>query len=149
MPFEILPHPSDAGIRARGPDFAAALREAVRGLAALISGGATLGDAERKPATVDSADPEEQVVRLLDEVLYHVDAHGWLAADAEVAVRPDGLDVVLLGAPFDPDAFDGGVHVKAVTWHGLSVGESATPSVVPGVPPGDSPGVQIIVYIDL
>lgn len=133
---EPLAHPSDIGFVARGPDVAGALAECVRALADVITGGGPVEPRDRRVVTVAGGD-EERVVALLEECLFELDAHGWLAGDAEVG-DDDGerLTLTLLGEVFDPDRHGEGVHVKAVTWHGLSVAR-------------DGEGVAITVFVDI
>jgi len=121
MPYRILPHPADIGLRAEGTDLPAALDQAVAALAEIQAGAAVAGEEER-PVHLDSDDVESLVVDLLEECLYHVDAHDWLAAGARLVVREDAdgthAEGVLRGAAVPGG---GGMHVKAITWHQLSV----------------------------
>ena len=62
------------------------------------------------------------VVGLLEECLYLLDAHDWIATGAHAGqLGEQGLDITLDGALFEPADFADGVHVKAITWHQLAV----------------------------
>lgn len=136
MSHEVLPHPSDVGLRARGSDRAEALASAVAGLAEIVTGGAAVRpDAEVRVA-IDATEPDAQVVQLLDECLYRLDAKGFVAGSADVRVGADGLVATLRGEGFDPGRHGDGVHVKAVTWHDLRVDEGPD-------------GVEITVWFDI
>lgn len=133
--FEILEHPADIGIRAEGRTFAEALEQSVAGLAAIATGGRPVAGGDTRPVEV-SGSPEEQVIAVLEECLFLIDADGWIAGGATLSV--DGQRVVgtLAGELFDRERHEHGVHVKAITWHQLSVSVAAE-------------RCQIVVYVDI
>jgi SHS2 domain-containing protein len=126
---EILPHPSDVGLRASGPDRSGAFAEAVAALGEILAGAPVAGR-EPRPIHVDGGDADEQLMALLSEGLYELDAHGWLAGGAELTVGEGFVAGWLLGEAFDADRHGDGVHVKAITWHDLAVEEDAEGAVV-------------------
>jgi SHS2 domain-containing protein len=76
---------------------------------------------------VDAEDPGDLLVRFLSEFLYLHDAHGWLFSGAEVH-RVDDHEIVAegIGEVFDPSRHRIARQVKAVTYHGLSVGQDGS-----------------------
>jgi SHS2 domain-containing protein len=125
--YRVLPHPSDVGVEAWGPDFASALDQAVRGLADIECGGLVPAPTEERPLPPVPED-EDGLVLALERCLLELDADGWLA----VGVR----DGALAGTPMPDTAREAGTHVKAVTWHQLAVTREVD-------------GVRAVVYLDL
>jgi len=112
------------GLEARGDDLGGALDQAVAALAAMLAGVGQAHPREQRPVTITGEDPEAQVVALLDECLFRLEVHGWLAAGASLERDAAGRLVgQLLGEPFDPARHDG-TAIKAITWHQLSLVES-------------------------
>ena len=133
--FTILPHPADVGLRAWGVDLPTALDQAVRALATIELSGEPPSGGERREVELQGS-PEELLVELLEECLYLLDAEDWLAVGAQLRYVNGVLTGALLGLPFRPEAHDDGVHVKAITWHQLSV-------------EWNSDGVALVVYLDI
>ncbi len=119
--FELLEHPADIGLRARGVDLAGAMAAAVAGLACISAGPGAVRNQERRIVRLQDPDPEALLVALLEECLYLGEVHGWLAGGAELRVYEGGLEGDLLGEPFDAERHQDGSAVKAITWHQLAV----------------------------
>lgn len=131
---EILEHTADVGFRARGRSFEEALDAAVRGLATVELGEHLPESTDERAVEGEAEDDEALVVSLLEECLYLVDAEGWVALGASVRrTEPTRWEARLRGAPLPTDAV---LHVKAITWHGLSVRRSRDDT-------------QITVYLDI
>lgn len=116
--IEILEHTADVGFRATGGTWEEALDAAVRGLATIEAGGRLPMPTGERPVSFEAEDDESAVVGLLEECLYRVDAEGWLAVGAEVRCQGGRCEGLLRGAELPGEA---ALHVKAITWHGLSV----------------------------
>jgi len=119
--FHLLEHPADVGIRATGADLEAALAQVVSGLAAVITDGVGVREVESRRLHLEADDLDGLVVDLVDECLYLLDAHGWLAGSATIQLEGSALSGTLRGEPFDDSRHADGVHVKAATWHQLAV----------------------------
>jgi SHS2 domain-containing protein len=121
--FRLAPHTADCIIEAWGPDRVTCLAEAV---GALVSMFADVGDAATTmtlPVVLESAPTPDLLVGLLEEVIYTVDVFGkvpvyvhlaeaeggGVAGDLEVV---EAAEVVLIGPV-----------PKAISWHGLEIGE--------------------------
>jgi SHS2 domain-containing protein len=61
----------------------------------------------------------------LRTLLYHFDAEHLLFRRFEVQVRPDGLHGTAYGEPLDRSRHELGHEVKAITYHGLRVEQTA------------------------
>lgn len=118
--YRIVPHASDVGFEAWGPDEPALHDAAVRALAEIVSGGAAPAPESARPLAPPPPDApaEERLMSVLEACLVEIDADDWLPVGTRT--EPSGEEV-LLGAPLPPEARSEGTHVKAVTWHGLSV----------------------------
>lgn len=134
--YSILAHPADVGLRARGPDLSGALDRAVAALACIELGTPPPPPTERRALRVEADDDEGLTVALLEECLFHLDADDWLAVGAALRRAPGALEGELLGGPFDPALAADGVHVKAITWHELSILH-------------DADGVTLTLYVDI
>lgn len=125
--YAILAHPADVGFsvesQGTGPDsFIALLGGAVRALADVETGGHVPAPTDERPlreAYPDAA-PDERVVDVLEQCLVWLDTEDWLAT----GVSEDGKK--LLGTELSEEAREAGTHVKAITWHQLSVVQDAS-----------------------
>lgn len=126
--FEIIDHTADIGIRVRAADWHGLLGAAARGMLAC------LGDFRR----ADGAIEERIAVRLeagsradllrdwLAELLYYIDRRRWMiVAIPELRADERRLDAVVTFAAYDPASSVLRCELKAVTYHGLRVDESA------------------------
>lgn len=121
-----LAHTADLIIEAWAPEWHTCLAEAVQGLVesfADLADAATRGHRSRVAFETDAREPENQLVALLDEVIYLLDAEAVVPVDVEIDDNGPGLrgrfDVVSV------DAITAvGPVPKAVTLHGLDVDEN-------------------------
>lgn len=124
---EILEHTADVGFRATGGTWEEALDAAVRGLATIEAGGRLPEPTGERAVSFDAEDDESAVVGLLEECLYQIDAKGWLACGAAIRCAGGRCEGVLRGAELPGEAV---LHVKAITWHGLSVERGPETTVI-------------------
>ena len=115
-------HTADIGLEAWGPTFGEALAEAGLGLQAILLHGGTVRAPDTRTFRVAADDADALVVAWLSELLYALDAHGWLSASFEVSVN-DGfrLSATARGETLDEARHVLGVGVKAVSYHELAV----------------------------
>jgi len=120
-----VPHTADVAFEAWGPTVPACLEECVRALAGVFverrpASGPGPGPAG-EPVHLDPAPLEEQLVNLLEEVIYRVEVSGQVALGAQVEeMAGGGLQVRLETVPVSEVELIGAVP-KAVAWHQLSV----------------------------
>jgi SHS2 domain-containing protein len=142
LPFEVLEHIADVGLRAYGRTQAELFANAASGLTALaLGGGATeqpaISESARLPLAATAPDLEQLLVNWLSEILYRMDAEGWAFSKFHVehcdatAVAGEGW-----GERRDAANRTRSVAVKAVTYHQLSVRQMAD-------------GWQATVYFDI
>lgn len=117
----LSPHTADCVIEAWGPDRAACMAEA---LVALVEEFACVHEAptvEVLPVSVEPGPPDDQLVSLLEEVIYTLDVFALLPVRAHLGETEDGgiagdMEVV----PVEHATLIGPVP-KAVSYHELSV----------------------------
>jgi len=120
--FEILDISGDAGLRLRAGDMRALLEAAALGLAELVTDPALVRDDGFERVSVTADDDGALLVDWLNELVFLLDAHGFIAARAEVSMTgPHGVKAVVRGEEFDPLRHERRLLVKAATYHGLSV----------------------------
>ncbi|QAA76782.1 MAG: hypothetical protein BIP78_1016 [Candidatus Bipolaricaulis sibiricus] len=125
MPYEILDHVADAGVRGIGRTVDEAFAEAARGTFALM------GDLDRiEPKTavtleVEADSLESLLVEWLGELLRERDVQGMLFSRFETRITARGQRWHLIGQawgePIDRRRHRLGVEVKAATYAGVRV----------------------------
>ncbi|MDR5682497.1 MAG: archease [Armatimonadota bacterium] len=122
MPFEILEHTAEVGLRAEAPTLPALLADLGMGLFSLITDVQTVRRVRTWDVEVASPDLPSVVVDWLNELLFLHARDGALAAEVCVhEVSPTHLHATLHGEPFDPQRHPRGIEVKAATYHQLRV----------------------------
>jgi SHS2 domain-containing protein len=121
-PFEILEHPSDLGIEARGTTLAEAFLHAANGLMSVIIGTSTIEARDRRVISLQALDRENLFVRWLSEILFLYDAEKFLTADAEfTSITETSLNATVIGQQYDASTHELKLDVKAITYHHLLV----------------------------
>ncbi|MEZ4390853.1 MAG: 2-amino-4-hydroxy-6-hydroxymethyldihydropteridine diphosphokinase [Polyangiales bacterium] len=124
----VLSHTADEGFEVRALDRADLLAAAVEALGAIIVDPASVAPAELRAIRLEVApddDDDARVIALLSEALYALDADRFALRRAAVLEDGATLRAVLVGEPLDEARHAVRTAVKAVTWHGLEVGEDA------------------------
>ena len=120
--FEILEHPSDLGIEARGATMEEAFQNAAFGLMSIIAGSSKIESYERRSISILALDRENLLVRWLAEILYLYDAEKFLTADTKIErMNNTSLNATILGQQFDASKHELKLDVKAITYHQLMV----------------------------
>lgn len=122
--FEILEHTADVGFRARGATAAELFQHAADAFLFIACDRAETRERETLPLTVDGDDLPSLLVNFLEEILYLFDAGRFAASRVSV----DEVTGTLVRARLHGEARDPARHpwkliVKAMTYHGLEVGE--------------------------
>ncbi|MGB9757000.1 MAG: archease [Candidatus Bipolaricaulaceae bacterium] len=137
MPYELIPHPSDMGVRGIGGTPEEAFAEAARAMFSLM---ADLGKVEAKeaiPFAVEAGTLEDLFVRFLSELLFLRDTKGMLFSRFSLAIAKTGEGYRLageaFGEKFDPRKHGRGIDVKAATYNWVKVGEENGTWVAQGV----------------
>jgi SHS2 domain-containing protein len=125
--FEIFAVTADKGIRAWGPDRPNVFRQAALGLWSLMVDPATVKCRSGVPLTVEAEDHEALLVAWLNDLLYLYEAKGFIGGDCAVLSQTE----TRLVAEVRGETMDGArhvvlSHVKAVTYHQLHLGPTAS-----------------------
>ena len=129
--YEILEHPADLGISARGESMQEAFEEAAKGLTAIILDPATIRPQTALPVSITASDREQLLVRWLSEVLYLFDGKRFPCAEFTIhELGPTWLVATVRGEDLDASRHHTRLDVKAVTYHQLDIQEFAGQSHV-------------------
>ena len=119
MPFDVIDHTADTGIRVWAPDFTELISEAARGMFAQITDPETIDVTTVKTIAVDGIDKTDLVINVLRELLFLFSGDNllvrWFAVD-----RADGNAASVRAGcePFDPEKHPIRTDIKAVTYAG-------------------------------
>ena len=121
-PFETFEHTADIGLLARGRAPEEMFEHAAMGLVDLIVDPAGLGEGTRLEVSLSAQDREALLIAWLNELLYLLDARGFLPRRCRVTHLSD----TELAAELWGDTVDRARHalrrlVKAATYHGLRI----------------------------
>jgi SHS2 domain-containing protein len=123
--YEAFEHTADLGLRIRAADLDTLFAEAARALCATIADDL---DAVQPKQRMDIRLEADEVTYLLfdwlNELLYRWDTEHLLFSRFEVRVA-DGLTGAAWGEPLDCSRHALGHEVKAITYHGLKVEQTA------------------------
>jgi SHS2 domain-containing protein len=118
MPFEVLEHTAEIGLRVEAESLEGVFRDLCAGLFSLITDPFAVRPARAWEVTVEAPDRVALAVEWLNELLYLNARDGMVAHRAEVLEVSDGrLRARLHGEPFDPERHPRGIEVKAATYH--------------------------------
>ena len=124
--YEFFEHTADLGLRVRSPDLGTLFAEAARALfAAVVEDLAAVQPLQRSDVQVAGTDREYLLFDWLKALLYRFDADHLVFSRFEVRVAATGLTGTAWGEPLDPDRHALAHEVKAITYHGLRVEQTA------------------------
>ena len=120
--YEILEHPADVGLLARGATQAELFENAAAGMMEIAVDPDGVAEREQKRIVAEATDREVLLVNFLQEVLWLVDGESWLARRVAVTQISDtGVAATAFGEPRNPARHAMRLIIKAVTYHQLSV----------------------------
>jgi protein archease len=123
--FDLIDHPADLGIEARGKTMAQAFEQAATGLMSVILDLSSVEALVSRELTLEASDLEHLVVKWLAEVLYLYDGGKFVSKEFSVIeLRGDCLRATVLGETFVAEKHVTRLDVKAVTYHQLLVEET-------------------------
>jgi protein archease len=124
--FEFFEHTADLGLRVRAADLDGLFAEAGRALfSAIVEDLGTVVASQRLEIRIAGADKEYLLFDWLKTLLYHFDAEHLLFSRFKAKVGGDGLEGAAWGEPMDPARHEPNHEVKAITYHGLKVENTA------------------------
>lgn len=124
--YETFEHTADLGLRARGPDLNTAFADAAAALiSTVIENLDSVRPLQRVEITISGEDREYLLFDWLRELLYRFDAEHLVFGRFDVQVSDTGLTATVWGEPLDEARHVLGHEVKAITYHGLKVEQTA------------------------
>jgi SHS2 domain-containing protein len=115
-------HTADVRLTAWAPTLADAFAEAIRGTAAVTFDVDRIHAREERVIRTSQPDLARRLVALLEEVLYLIDAEGFVPSHAVVELTGDTATATLRGETFDPARHRrAGPQVKGITYHEIAV----------------------------
>ncbi len=125
-PFRVLEHTADVGFEACGLSLEETFSNTAKALTALIVDLETIEPREAITLEVVGHDLASLLVDWLSEILYQFDAENWLLRDFQfLSFDSMRLRVRALGERFDPGRHRTKMLVKAITYHQLSLEQTA------------------------
>ena len=124
--YEVLEHTADVGLRVYARSLPELFANAGLGLMALAIEPQRFNEKERIPLSVTGSDIEQLLVNWLSEILYYMDTEGWaFTGFAITECSATAITAAGWGERRHPAERSHAVAVKAVTYHQLSVRETA------------------------
>jgi SHS2 domain-containing protein len=124
--YETFEHTADLGLRIRAPDLDTLFAEAGQALfAVIVEDPATVQPRQRIDVWLAGEDREYLLFDWLKELLYRFDGEHLVLGRFEVHVGDGALDGTAWGEPLDPARHVLSHEVKAITYHGLRVEQTA------------------------
>lgn len=118
--YRPLEHTADLAFELWAPTEVGVLVQGARALTDVLTGGAPVAPVQCNRLAFQALDPEDRLVRWLNDIVYMALVDGLLFADGDLTLRaPGGLEAEVRG---EPGAWDRIItEVKAVTYHGLEL----------------------------
>ena len=119
MPFEVIDHTADTGIRVQAPDLASLYREAARGMFGLIADLSVVDASMTQAITIEGIDQTDLLINMLRELLYMFNGQGRLVKSVEIETLSDtALTGRAAHEAYDPEKHAITCEIKAVTFAG-------------------------------
>jgi SHS2 domain-containing protein len=123
---ETFDHTADLGLRIRTPNLECLIAEAGEALfSVIVEDLSTVQPTVRRDVTLSKDAPDLLLFDWLKQLLYWFDVEHLLFAKFEVKLDAEGLRGSAWGEPLDRDRHQLEHEVKAITYHGLLVEQSA------------------------
>ena len=117
-----IDHTADVGFEAWADSLPSLFAEAVLALGDVCYDRAAVRSTDERRLEVRGANPEEGLVRWMQEVYLVLESELWLTAAAtDVVVEDEVIEGVLHGEPFDRARHTLHTEIKAITYHGLEI----------------------------
>jgi SHS2 domain-containing protein len=116
---------ADIGIQAWGADLEEAFISAALGLASLLTdlprGEGTLS----REIRIETESLQSLLVQFLNEIIFLEEAEGFITCGVNnLKIKDNTLQTTLSGVLFDPALHTVNTHIKAATYHGLTIDET-------------------------
>ena len=122
MPYTLIDHTADTGVRVWAADLAALFTEAAQAMFELIADIRTVSGRLSRTVSVSGFDRSDLLVNWLKELLYLWSTKGCLVKSTVVtAISDTDLSADISYDVFDPQVHEIATDIKAVTYYGLVV----------------------------
>lgn len=124
--YEIFEHTADLGLRVRAGDLATVLADAARGLFAMVvDDPESVQPRETRTFQIAGTDRTYLLFDWLNELLFVCDTEHMAFSQFDVTLTGEGLSAVARGEPLDAERHHLTHEIKAITYHGLKVEQTA------------------------
>jgi SHS2 domain-containing protein len=122
--YRIIDHTGDLGVEVEAPDFAELVRWASLALTDTLVELDRVRGIRTRRWTVEAENEEGLLVAQLQEILFRMDAEGMVFGDFKIErLSARSLNCVAVGEALDRERHGFKTEIKAVTYHGLKIGE--------------------------
>jgi len=123
--YEIIDHTADLGIIVKGPDVEQLFIRAALAMTELMVKGDSSDIVSTSEVVVQGEDFPDLMVRWLGEILYLFEGEDLIVHSIEIkSIGPVQLQATLTLSSFKPERHQVLREIKAVTYHGISVGKA-------------------------
>lgn len=120
--YEYLDISGDAGVRATGESIEEVFENAALGMYSLVTDSETVREKGKITVEVKSESPEGLLVGFLNELIFHLDANGFVGRRVKVVeVGGDAVKAEIWGEEFDLERHEPRLLLKAATYHDLKL----------------------------
>ena len=124
--YRSIDHTGDLGVEVEAPDLAGLIRLASLALGDTLVDLSRVESRQSRHWSVEAASEEGLLVAQLQEILFRMDAEGMVFGEFRIeAISPQRLSCEALGEPLDRERHGFKTEIKAVTYHGLKIGDHA------------------------
>ncbi len=113
MTITFLEHTADIKFKVVGDSKKKVFEESVRAFSHYLTGGKRVKKEQKKNITIEATDTGELLYKLLDELIYFVDAESFIASSAKVSFTSKGITALIEGDRTDRYEIS---QVKAATY---------------------------------
>lgn len=122
MPYTLIDHTADMGVRVWAADLPSLFSEAARAMFEQISDIQSVTGSHTRTLSVFGFDRSDLLVNWLKELLYLFDTDGCLVKSTTLrAITDTSLSADIRYDVFDPQNHEIQAEIKAVTYHGLRI----------------------------
>jgi SHS2 domain-containing protein len=120
MGYEYIDHSGDVGVHATGKTLGEVFADVALGMYAMVAKPDIVKPRRDMEVGVERETLEDTVVAWLNELVYLMDAHGFIGCTVEIHEATEtSVQATVRGDEFDPSRHGGGLLVKAATYHGI------------------------------
>ncbi len=128
IPYEVIEHTADIGLKIRGENLEALFRNASLGLFSLITNIDTIKQSENKVSLefqLEAENAGELLLKWMREILFFFSAKRYIPCEINFEnIQQKKLSVKIKTGNFDPNKHEQRYEVKAVTYHGFKIEEN-------------------------